>query len=211
MVTSRRMVGLLLLAMAAALLLSVTNAPDAGAKKKKINVVRCADVGFDCVGTNGKDRLVGTPGSEQIFGEGDNDIYEANGGNTFLIDRSAKSSDIYTDVDPGEGQNTIIADSGGSGDFLNMGSFKFDDVTFVRFNNGIDDDDELTMRGPEFRDFDIDNHFGKGRIEKIKFADRTIKGKQIRNLIREATPEEKAALEESPAAREGRASEPEND
>jgi hypothetical protein len=198
LVRARRGVGLLVFAMAAALLVSLANVPDADAKKKKINVVRCADVGFECVGTKGKDRLVGTPGAEQIFGEGGDDIYEANGGNTFLIDRSAKSSDTYTAVDPGEGRNTIINDSGGSADFLDMGSFRFDDITFIRFNNGVNDDDELTMRGPEFRDFDIENHFGKGRIEKIKFADRTIKGKQIKNLVREVTPEEQAALSARP-------------
>lgn len=183
-------------AMAAALLVSLANVPDAGAKKKKINVVQCADVGFECVGTKGKDRLVGTPGAEQIFGKGGNDIYEANGGNTFLIDRSAKSSDTYTAVDPGEGRNTVIFDSGGSAYFLDMGSFRFDDVTFIRFNNGVNDDDELTMRGPELRDFDIDNHFGKGRIERIKFADRTIKGKQIKNLVGEARAEEQTEPEE---------------
>jgi Ca2+-binding RTX toxin-like protein len=181
---------LLVLAMAAVLLVSHANVADASAKKKKINVVQCADVGFECVGTKGKDRLVGTPGAEQIFGKGGNDIYEANGGNTFLIDRSAKSSDIYTAVDPGEGRNTIINDAGGSADFLDMGSFRFDDVRFIRLG------DELVLEGPELRRARVENHFGKGRIEKIKFANRTIKGREIENLTRQATSEEQAAQKE---------------
>lgn len=201
LIQARKLVGLL--ALAAALLVSLTNVPDADAKKEKINVVQCADAGSECVGTKGKDRLVGTPGSEDIFGKGGNDIYEANGGNTFLIDSSAKSSDTYTNVDPGAGQNTVISDSGGSGDFLDMGSFRVEDVTFIRFNNGVNNDDELTMRGPEFRDFDIDNYFGKGRIEKIEFADKTLNSKQIKKLAGEATSQ---AMPDERSSEDGRTS-----
>lgn len=63
----------------------------------------------------------------------------------------------------------------------------FDDVTVVR------DDDSLVLDGPGGNDIFISDHFGEGRIEKIKFANGTISGIRAESLAREATPEERAA------------------
>lgn len=160
--------------------------------------MNCAEVGFTCNGTAFNDFLVGTPGSEQILGGEGNDVYQANGGNSILIDRSTTSSDYYTAVDPGDGQNTLIFDDGGSADFLDMGSFRaLDDVTFIRFSGN--DNLILNIDGGEpniFRKVDISSHFSAGRIETIRFANGTLTGTQAESLAREATPEEQAALEE---------------
>jgi len=210
LVEAKRTIGLLVLLVAAIVVLAgpVAEVLDLPApvteakkkKKKKINVVQCADAGFECVGTGRRDRLVGTPGAENILGGEGNDIYQANGGNSFLIDRSVTSSDFYSNVDPGEGRNTIVFDDGGSADFLDMSSFRaLDDIGFIRFNNGspgVADELILIFERPSGGKVVISEYFGKGRIESIRFANGSITGRQAESLAREATSEEKAEIEE---------------
>jgi hypothetical protein len=185
-VKARRTIGLLVLLMAALLVLSAALGPEADAKKKKkINVVQCADIGQICEGTERRDRLVGTIFGENISGGEGNDIYEGNGGNDGFFDNSPTSSDTYRD-----GASTIV-DDGGTADSLDLGILRLgDDLGFVRDNN------DLLLDAPGVNDIFIEGHFGAGRIEKIKFANAIVTGTQTESLAREATPEEQAALEE---------------
>lgn len=174
--------------------------PEAEAKKKKkINVVTCNTTDTFCSGTDGRDRMVGTDIGDAMLGEGGNDVYQGNGGNDVLFDLSPTSSDAYTGYATsftGFGIDSIN-DGGGGSDFLDLGSLKMlDDVALVRRDVSGSDDDDLLLDGPGGNDISITDHFGQGRIEKIKFANGTLTGTQVENLAREATPEEQTAIEE---------------
>ena len=184
-VKSRRVVGLLLLAIAATLLVSVALGTPEAEAKKKINVVICSSTDFFCEGTEGRDRLVGTSSPDEIFGDEGNDVYEGKGGSDLLNDFSTTSNDTYTGYEPGFGNDTI-RDFGGNADFLDLGSLRLaDDVSLIRQG------DDLVLDGPGVDNVTIRNHFRDGRIEKIKFANVTLTGKQTENLAREAAPEER--------------------
>jgi len=194
------MVGLLVPTIAALLVLSAALGAEADAKKKKkkFNVVTCNTTETFCSGTDGKDRLVGTDIRDTIFGEGGNDVYQGNGGNDVLIDFSPTSSDSYTGYAAsvtGFGTDSIN-DGGGSSDFLDFGTLRLaDDISLVR-QGDTDGSDNLFLDGPGGNDVRIQDHFGQGRIEKIKFANGTVTGTQAQDLAREATEEEHAAIEE---------------
>jgi hypothetical protein len=204
-VGARRTIGLLALAIAALLVLAAPlGVPEADAKKKKkkINVVQCqpnSETGNDCFGTQGRDRMVGTDSGENIFGQGGNDVYQANGGKDNMFDTSLTSSDTYTGYSASfTFFSDRIKDDGGSSDFLDLGSLRaLDDIALVRIDDPDPNPDNLFLDGPGFNDILIVDHFGQGRIEKIKFANGTITGAQAQSLAREATTEEQATLEKS--------------
>lgn len=208
-VKARRVVGLLVLLMAAVLVLSAALSPEADAKKKKkkkINVVQCPGIGA-CVGTERRDRLVGTNVAEAIDGGEGNDIYQANGGDDNLLESSVTSSDLYTGYS-GEFGFDEIFEEGGNADFLDLSSLRlFDEVTVVREDDPDPDPDDLVLDGPGANNVFIDDHFGQGRIEKIKFANATVTGTQTQSLAREATEEEQAEIEERAAQDEKQAAE----
>jgi hypothetical protein len=200
-VRAKRAVGLLVLAIAALLALTAAlGTPEADAKKKKkINTVTCNTTDTFCSGTDGRDRLVGTGIRDTMLGEGGADIYRGNGGNDSLLDFSPTSSDTYTGYaanSAGFGAD-FINDGGGSSDLLDLGSLKMlDDVALIRRDVSGTDDDDLFLDGPGGNDVTVTDHFGQGRIEKIKFANGTITGAQVESLAREATPEEQTVIEE---------------
>ncbi len=197
-VRARRTLGLLVLA--AVLVLGVAlAAPDADAKKKKrINVVQSVTGQF-CEGTEGRDRLVGTDESDIVLGKGGKDVYQGNGDGDdpdFFDDTSTTSNDTYISF----GKDRIT-DFGGPADVLDLSSLRLiDEVTFTRSNitsfPGTPPADELVLNGPTGNGVFITDHFGRGRIETIKFANGTIADAQAASLAREATPEVQAALEE---------------
>jgi len=195
------MAGLLVLAIAALLVSGAALGAEAEAKKKtkQINVVTCNTTDTFCSGTDGRDRLVGTNIADTMLGEGGNDVYQGNGGNDVLFDLSPTSSDTYTGYAAdfaGFGTDSIN-DNGGGSDLLDLGSLKaLDDVALVRRDVSGSDNDDLLLDGPGGNDISITDHFGQGRIEKIKFANATITGTQTESLAREATPEEQTVLEE---------------
>jgi len=186
---------MLVLALAALLVLSAAlGAPKAEAKKKKkqINVVTCKTTDTFCSGTDGRDRMVGTSSGDSIFGEGGNDVYRGNGGNDLLLDFSPTSSDTYTGYAASFTNfgTDSINDNGGNSDFLDLGSLRLaDDISLVRQRDA-DGSDNLFLDGPGGNDVRIQDHFGQGRIEKIKFANATVTSAQTESLARETTPEE---------------------
>jgi hypothetical protein len=189
----------------ALLMLSTTLAvPDAEARKKKINTVQCV-VGQTCEGTDGRDRLLGTDSSDQMVGKGGKDIYRSNGEEDdpdFLDDRSTVSSDAYF-VFGGD----FVTDLGGPADVLDLGSLRlFDDVTFTRSNfvtvPGTPPADELRLLGPPGNSVLIVDHFGRGRIETLRFANGTVSGGQAASLAGELAPGERLQEDEIPARSE---------
>jgi hypothetical protein len=186
-VRARKMAGLLVLAIAVLMVLSASLGADADAKKKKkINVVTCNTTDTFCSDTDGRNRLLGTNIRDTMLGEGGNDVYQGNGGNDVLLDFSPTSSDTYT----GYATNVTsfgtdsIDDNGGNSDFLDLGSLRMaDDISLVR-QGDTDGSDNLFLDGPGGNDVRIQNHFGQGRIEKIKFANGTITGRQAESLAR---------------------------
>lgn len=184
-----RVIGLLALAMAAVLVLSALDASDADARKrKKINVVQCADVGFDCVGTDHRDRLVGTDSNESLRSFGGSDILKGNGGDDTL--QGGTGGDTYAGY-VGEFGSDFIFDIGGDSDLLDLSSFRSEDFLIL----SVVGDTDLFLFGPGDNKIEIDSQFGTRRIEKIKFANKTLSGKQIEVQAREVTPEEQAALQ----------------
>ena len=216
-VNASRMVGLLVLLMAAMVLVSGPvaevldlSAPVAEAKKKNrrpaFNVVQCPGSGQDCFGTQRMDRLVGTDSGEIIHGEGGNDVYQGNGGNDTLFDSSTTSNDLYTGYAPsftGFGSDAI-ADRGGGADVLDLGSLKlFDEVAVVRRDEPDPNPDDLVLSAPGDNTILLPDHFGAGRrIEKIKFANAIVTGSQVASLARETTPQERTAFEQRRATLE---------
>jgi hypothetical protein len=199
-IRARKMASLLVLAIAVLMMLSAALGAEADAKKKKkINVVTCNTTDTFCSGTDRKDRLVGTNIRDTMLGEGGNDVYQGNGGNDVLFDLSPTSSDTYTGYAAdfaGFGTDSIN-DNGGGSDFLDLGSLRMlDDVALVRRDVSGTDDDDLLLDGPGGNDISIADHFGQGRIEKIRFANATVTGTQAQSLAREATEEEQAEIEE---------------
>ena len=179
----RRVVVLAALVMVALLVLS---APMAEAKKKHhhrppapaFNVVQCT--ANPCVGTAGNDRLIGRGGTfDAVFGKEGNDVYEGNGGGE-LIDSSTISSDTYVFKGSDLGA-TFVEDCGGGADTVDLSSTSFrllDNATIFRVDNfdntcnGTNADD-LILSGPEGL-VEIVDHYGTGKVEKVKFANGTL-------------------------------------
>jgi hypothetical protein len=188
-IRARRTVGLLVLLVAAIVALSGPVAEAKKEKKKKFNTVQCANVGFDCRGTDRRDRLVGTDSDDSLISLGSGDVLKGNGGDDTL--QGGTGDDTYTGY-KGDFGSDLIFDSGSGSDVLDLSSFRSEDFSIV----SVVGDTDLFLFGPGDNEIEIDGQFGTRRIEKIKFADKTLKASQLEGLAREATPEVQAALEE---------------
>lgn len=188
-IRARRTVGLLVLLVAAIVALSGPVAEAKKEKKKKFNTVQCANVGFDCRGTDRRDRLVGTDSDDSLISLGSGDVLKGNGGDDTL--QGGAGDDTYTGY-KGDFGSDLIFDAGNGSDLLDLSSFRSEDFSIV----SVDGDTDLFLFGPGDNEIEIDGQFGTRKIEKIEFADKTIKASQLEGLAREATPEKQAELEE---------------
>jgi hypothetical protein len=95
------MVAVMLLSGPVAQVLEVPGDSTAEAKKKKkkkkrnkVVTINCPNgAGNNCVGTTGRDRLIGTNARDNIAGRAGNDIYDSNGGSDNLSD--SRGNDYY--------------------------------------------------------------------------------------------------------------------
>lgn len=185
---------LLALLVVAVLLLS---APMAEAKKKKkkrpavpaYNMVECPNQADDylCYGTDGNDRLVGRAGvTDSMLGWEGNDIYDGKGGQDHWTDYSEKSSDTYlVPAPPTSGYEFAwgLRDFGGSYDVLDIGH---EDSTRVlswsREDRTGDGFKEYLYISMPTKAIAIDNYFGSGAIEYIRFRDKILTPDQVEVL-----------------------------
>lgn len=193
-VNAKRMIGLVVLVVVAALvvLVAALYAPDAEAKKNKpqFNVVQCPTGanGLDCIGTATNDFLIGGPADRP---RGAVDVIGGGEGNDVYLFPSTKFSD--DDGDPAS-----ISDRGGGGDVVGLSSYGIEDFEVSR--DDIGEVNELVLDGPGERDIDIFNFFDggffEGKIETFLFREGLFTGDELASKATEATPEEQAALQE---------------
>jgi hypothetical protein len=184
---ARGIVGVLGLVIAALLVLSTLGASEADAKKKKkhhkpppINIVQCPTEsdGVTCLGTGGRDRLVGRDAESDIIkGKEGGDVYKGKGGNDVWFDESSTSNDTYllpaTEFSS-IGTALFVSDRGGSSDVLDLSSYSSTDFALDDFG------DDLIMDGPGKRDVRLDDFFYyEVAIDYYKFSDGTLTWDQI--------------------------------
>ncbi len=190
----RRIAIFFALVVAAVMVLSTLMAPDADARKRnRLNTVNCPTFdgtsGTICVGTNGRDFLIGNREANVILGREGNDIYvsrgsnqDANGTPDFLIDSSTSSNDYYYFGDTPNIGEVIIDDEGGDSDTLDLRAYSTSDIVRLDSRDLGGDPDELDLL-VEFRNggklvvLDYygsdDSETGSGFIETIIFSDET--------------------------------------
>jgi hypothetical protein len=180
------------LALAAAVLAAVVlslmlGAGDpAEAKKNKkdknpplFNVVQCATE--PCTGTPSNDLLIGTAINEVISGQEGNDFYVgAGGGNDFYVDSSTTSNDVYAGFPNDQFGTEQIEDSGGAKDVIDL-NFASTDFEFfkVDLDNDRVEDDLLVSEITGDDDIRVLNHFDTGKVESIKFSDKTLSSSDL--------------------------------
>lgn len=225
-VNASRMIGLLLVLMAAMVVLSgpvaevldlpspVAEAKKKHKKKKKrppapaFNVVQCPTVveppSTRCEGTAANDYLIGGPedrqfgGFDAISGEGGNDVYNGGNGSDFLRDSSTMSSDVYLFPSTEFSASGVQAfvDDNG-GDSDIVGLSSYGIGDFEVSRIGARN---LLLDGPEGRDiviFDFfDGGIDEGKIELFLFREGYFTGDQVASGATESTPEEQATLKQ---------------
>ncbi len=210
-VNASRMIGLLVLSMAAlVVLVAALGAPEAEAKKKKkpfpFNVVQCPTQSNDtnCLGTEVNDFLIGGPEDREfgafdfIEGREGTDVYNGGDGADVLFDSIPTSSDVYLfpSTEFSGASEVRMRDEGGAGDVVGLSSYGIDDFEVSR-NGSL-----LVLDGPNNRDIKINfffdgENFGKGKIEYFLFREGLVSGDEVTSeATAQATPEEQAALKE---------------
>ncbi|HET6262757.1 MAG TPA: hypothetical protein VFG99_11050 [Chloroflexia bacterium] len=157
---------------------SVVPAP---APAPELNEVQC--VNAFCDGTDGDDRLVGTPEREFAQGKEGNDVYDTKGGpanneRDYLIDISDTSNDTYL-IPDNEFGHMAIDDKAGSSDVIDLSSYNFADFDFLKYNDEGQQgqpENDLLINGPGSRLITLIDHFDEGAdggktIEQFKFKD----------------------------------------
>jgi hypothetical protein len=168
----------------------VGRSADAKIKKKKpppnYTFVLCAGDPI-CEGTTGADLMVGSsPGNEDLKGAPGNDIYMGGGSPVDSYKDESTSSDLYGGFRNGEFGTEVIDDGGGldrvdlSSSFTPYASTGFKFYKLGLGGDGVEDG--LQMSEEIFNSDDdiwVYNHFGTGRIEPIKFTDKTVSGASV--------------------------------
>ena len=175
----KRQMILLLLVMVAAL---VGASGAAIADGQKIKTVQCPNEfnSNECIGTKGRDRLVGRENEfDSIFGRGGNDIYDGKSGGDSFFDHSRRSSDRYL-VPSTDFGDLFIEDDGGSSDVLDVSAYKSTDFTYSKSGS---DGNQLLMTGAGNRDIRLFDFFKKNTIDSFKFSDGTLTPKQIKKKV----------------------------
>lgn len=164
---------------------------DAEAGKRKppppnYDFVLCAEDQDPCSGTSRADLMVGYSGDEGLYGAGGRDIYMGSPGPfDDFIDEST-SGDLYGGFLDGEFLLEDIDDRGGLDRVdlsTNVSAYASTDFEFHktdRDGDGAQDDlhlDESNFGGGD--NIYVLNHFGSGRIEYIKFSDKTLSGSNL--------------------------------
>ena len=142
-----------------------------------------------CNGTLSADVMVSSAaGDEKLYGAAGNDTYVASEGGDFYIDEST-SNDLYGGFLNGEFFNPAIDDKGGVDRVdLSMSTSAYASTDFQFFKRDVDSDgakddlriDEKNLSGLNGDDdLYVLSHFGAGRIEYIKFTDKTLSGANL--------------------------------
>ena len=189
----KKLIVLVTLVMVAVLAFEALDASDADAKKKKrrppappnYNLVFCP-AGSTCNGTPSADLMLGNAGNEVMKGAAGNDIYMgSDSGFDNYVDEST-SSDLYAGFLNGQFDYEIIDDRGGVDKVdlsTNVSAYASTDFQFFKVDldsDGAADDlqmDELNFGNDD--DIFVLNHFGSGRMEYIKFSDKTLSGANL--------------------------------
>jgi hypothetical protein len=187
------LVGLVMVAVVAfeALDLSDADASSAPPPPPKYNFVLCPSVEpvpatTPCKGTPSADIMVAANGNQIVQGAAGNDIYmgSANGGDKY--GDFSTSSDLYGGFWNGQFGSEIIEDRGGLDRVdlsMNSSSYASYDFQFAKVDRDADGaKDDLLMGEINFGGDDkihVLNHFGGGRIEYIKFRDKTLSGSNL--------------------------------
>jgi hypothetical protein len=142
-----------------------------------------------CLGTRGSDLLIDAAGGGFVQGGPSRDIYVATGGpnSDMYWDRST-SSDLYGGFENGQFPAKIIWDEGGV-DRLDLSmitsAYASTDFAFVKADvdsDGKEDDLRILETNVDYGADDeirVIAHFGSGRIEYIKFSDKTLSGSNL--------------------------------
>jgi Ca2+-binding RTX toxin-like protein len=151
------------------------------------NPVQCPNQSDDktCIGTEGKDLLVGGEEFERIEGGKGADTYDGKGGGDDLFDASRKSNDLYiipeTEFNSTGNGGININDRGGDSDVLDLSAYSSTEFALSKFGNK--SDNLLDMRGPENRSIGISSFFTRNTIDTFKFSDVTLTAKQIKQRV----------------------------
>jgi hypothetical protein len=187
----KKLIVLVGLAMVAVVAFEALDVSDAEARKRRpppppnYNVVLCV-TDQRCGGTPSADIMVGAAGTEILQGAAGNDIYMGSAGASDYYIDGFTSSDLYGGFLNGQFDEDEIRDGGGVDRVdlsTNTSAYASTDFTFFKGDgdgDGAEDDlqmNEVTFGGSD--DIYVLNHFGSGRIEYIKFSDKTLSGANL--------------------------------
>jgi hypothetical protein len=183
----KNLIVLVTLVMVAVVAFETLDASNAEARKRKppsppnYNFVFC-QANETCLGTPSADLLVAT-GDQFTRGAAGNDIYmDSDGIHNSYVDQST-SSDLYGGFLNDQFDEDFIDDRGGV-DRVDL-SYSHASTDFEFFKDDFDGDgalDDLDMDEKNLGNNDnliVFNHFGSGRIESIKFSDKTLSGANL--------------------------------
>jgi hypothetical protein len=187
----RKLIVLVGLAMVAVVGIETFYVSDADAGKTnpppppKYNALLCS-ANTDCPGTTGADLMVGSNGNEFLKGAAGNDIYMGSADKDSYSDKST-SSDLYTAFLNGQFSLEDIRDGGGVDRLdlsTNTSAYASTDFRFYKIAfEGVGAQDDLLIQEVAHNTDDsiyVLNHFtGSGRIEYIKFSDKTLSGSNL--------------------------------
>lgn len=193
----RKLIVLVGLVMVAVLAFEALDVSDADARKRRaspppnFNLVLCSTSTPNCNGTPSSDLIMGADvANEHLRGGAGNDIYIGSARDGERYTDESTSSDLYEGFLNGEFFLEVIIDKGGL-DRLDLSTSvsAYASTNFEFTKGDFDGDgakDDLLLAEIHVDDNDaiyVTDHFGKGRMEYLKFSDKTISGSNIPGLI----------------------------
>jgi hypothetical protein len=185
----RKLVVWVALVLVAVVAFEALDVSDADARKRRrppsppaYNVVAC-DANTVCNGTLGADVMVGAAGDEELRGVAGNDIYVGSAGFNDKYTDLSTSNDLYGGFRNDEFDNEAIADQGGVDrvDLASTSAYSSTDFEFVKGDfdsDGVQDDLNMSEKNGS-DDIYVFDHFGTGRIDQVKFTDKTLSGSNL--------------------------------